>query len=529
MGNQYYDGDLSITDMTNPSGDPKAAVTTQATPTKNIPEWQLNSSKYPSDFILNLHTIYGDNELDKRTLKQLKRTWKKNPNFIINAALQKKNAANDAALQEATAQAQQNMKNITSKYWDDVYAMEDASAAQDEKDYMDAGYTYDINKGWTKPATPAPKAFNEKHWLGRAKQFGFNSIDEVKAWQQQNGLVADGMFGGNSEAKMLELQKAAENDPANNPYAGRMQGTTTRNAQQQAASNYKKPATSASSTTTNNTATSNTNSESKPGSWMRSAAKVFEGATGLGKGLNNMFNTLAEWRETGWLQRNDSRQPMYLQPGRTTANMHKNGGNINKFAGGGKQMNEQQMQEAFVQFLIQDAQAQGIDIQSEEDMKAYVQQLGKEGLAAKQQEFMQRMQGTPSRKLGGHLAYLNKLKGNCPDGEEMVYMENGGRVCHKCVKKAKDGDKAKKIDPKKNAISDFKEKRKAVNPNDTVHVGGKPKSLTNANGTRVDARFPAYTAKDYQNDKKTKDGQKRRMKADLVSSEKCGGKAKKNK
>ena len=68
MGNQYYDGDLSITDMTNPSGDPKATVATQATPTKNIPEWQLNSSKYPSDFILNLHTIYGDNELDKRTL-----------------------------------------------------------------------------------------------------------------------------------------------------------------------------------------------------------------------------------------------------------------------------------------------------------------------------------------------------------------------------------------------------------------------------------------------------------------------------
>jgi hypothetical protein len=40
---------------------------------------------------------------------------------------------------------------------------------------------------------------------------------------------------------------------------------------------------------------------------MRRAAKVFEGATGLGKGLNNMFNTLAEWREDGWLQRNGSR------------------------------------------------------------------------------------------------------------------------------------------------------------------------------------------------------------------------------
>ena len=191
-------------------------------------------------------------------------------------------------------------------------------------------------------------------------------------------------------------------------------------------------------------------------------------------------------------------------------------------------MNEQELQKAFVAFLIQDAEAQGLTIQSEEDMKNYIQQLGEEGYAAKQQEFMQKMQGTPSKKLGGHLAYLNKLKGNCPDGEEMIYMKEGGRVCPKCVKKAKGGDKAKKIDPKKDAISDFKEKRKAVNPNDTVHVGGKPKSLTNADGSRVDKRFPAYTNEDYKKDKNTKDGQKRRMKADLVSSEKCGGKTKKN-
>jgi trigger factor len=43
-------------------------------------------------------------------------------------------------------------------------------------------------------------------------------------------------------------------------------------------------------------------------------------------------------------------------------------------------------------FLIEDAAAQGMQIQSEEDLKAYAQQLGKEGLQAKYQEFMQRMQ-----------------------------------------------------------------------------------------------------------------------------------------
>ena len=508
-----------------------------------------------SAFIDNLKTIYGNANLSDQTLSQLGRTWKKNPSLITNAALQKKNAINDAALQEATTQAQQNMKNITSKYWDDVRAMEDASAAQDEKDYMDAGYTYDINKGWTKPAALAPKVFNEKHWLGRAKQFGFNSIDEVKKWQSKNGLTADGMFGGNSEAKMLELQKAAENDPANNPYVGRMQGTTTRNAQQQAASNYKKP------TINNNIFSSDT---------FNSAGKAFTGTFNNMEEFNNAFT---DWygKRNGfwqggssnegrkWDAARDNMLQQYLkfhnlnslpqqrsskfdagqeaiirskyspEEANRILGINRNGGIINKFAGGGKQMNEQQMQEAFVQFLIQDAQAQGIDIQSEEDMKAYVQQLGKEGLAAKQQEFMQRMQGTPSRKLGGHLAYLNKLKGNCPDGEEMVYMKEGGRVCSKCMKKAEKAKPGTKLE--KNAISDFKEKRK-IAPSDTVHVNGQPRSLTDSQNRPLVKGMKTYSASEYQKDMKDakkgkKDAANRVEKSDMKTAYSCGGATKK--
>lgn len=55
------------------------------------------------------------------------------------------------------------------------------------------------------PVVPTPKPFNEQHWLGIAKQYGFNSIDEVKAWQKQNGLIDDGMFGKKSLAKWNEL------------------------------------------------------------------------------------------------------------------------------------------------------------------------------------------------------------------------------------------------------------------------------------------------------------------------------------
>ena len=67
----------------------------------------------------------------------------------------------------------------------------------------------------TKAPIPKPevkteqKPINTAYWNSQANKFGFNNMDEVKAWQQQNGLVADGMFGKNSEAKWRSIQQAA--------------------------------------------------------------------------------------------------------------------------------------------------------------------------------------------------------------------------------------------------------------------------------------------------------------------------------
>ena len=58
---------------------------------------------------------------------------------------------------------------------------------------------------------------------------------------------------------------------------------------------------------------------------------------------------------------------------------------------------------------------------------------------------MQAKQGVKAR-LGAKLAYINRLKGNCPEGEELVYMKRGGRVCPVCqkkVEKAQGGEKVK--------------------------------------------------------------------------------------
>lgn len=138
----------------------------------------------------------------------------------------------------------------------------------------------------------------------------------------------------------------------------------------------------------------------------------------------------------------------------------KQGGLINKHQQGGTMANnEQELQKAFMAFLIEDAAAQGMQIQSEEDLKAYAQQLGKEGLQAKYQEFMQRMQGGVKAKLGAKLDYIRKIKGLCAEDEELVYMKKGGRVCPVCEKKKKQAMKAEEGE-KLDAVKEFKCGRK---------------------------------------------------------------------
>ena len=46
--------------------------------------------------------------------------------------------------------------------------------------------------------------------------------------------------------------------------------------------------------------------------------------------------------------------------------------------------NQEEIQKAFIAYLIQDAAKQGIQLQSEQDLQAYTQKLGKEGLKAVQ-------------------------------------------------------------------------------------------------------------------------------------------------
>lgn len=99
----------------------------------------------------------------------------------------------------------------------------------------------------------------------------------------------------------------------------------------------------------------------------------------------------------------------------------------------GGSIEQEQLQQEFIQFLIQDAIQQGVELQTEEDLQNYIMQLGEEGLKIKQQEFLTTKQ-IKHAKYGTKLEYIKKLKGQCPEGEELVYFKRGGKVCSVCQK-----------------------------------------------------------------------------------------------
>lgn len=123
--------------------------------------------------------------------------------------------------------------------------------------------------------------------------------------------------------------------------------------------------------------------------------------------------------------------------------------------GGQINMNEQQLQQAFIQFLAQKTGAR-----NQQELKAAIQQLGEEGLKQAYAEFMQMMQQqqVQAAKFGAKLNYIKSLRGQCPEGYEISYYKVGGTLCKKCMKKQqemKDGGQVPK-----NPIDEFKCGRK---------------------------------------------------------------------
>lgn len=90
--------------------------------------------------------------------------------------------------------------------------------------------------------------------------------------------------------------------------------------------------------------------------------------------------------------------------------------------------------------------------QQGDQQAAQVAQIIQEVAQQLQQEQVQ------AAKFGAKLNYIKKLRGVCPEGEELQYFNNGGNLCKKCVKKQESDEKAEQLP--QNPIDAFKCGRK---------------------------------------------------------------------
>ena len=156
----------------------------------------------------------------------------------------------------------------------------------------------------------------------------------------------------------------------------------------------------------------------------------------------------------------------------------------------------------------------------QQDPKQYAQlvQLG--------QQAQQQQQGNARvAALGAKLAYIKKLKGDCPEGEEVYYYKNGNKMmvkgCRKCAAKAQKGTEVKKT----NAVDEFKKARNEYKA-DMDKYKNDPAAQDSVRANKYnDQEVQASGKGSYKNGKWEPD----RTKYPKVKKEACGAKMKKGK
>lgn len=339
--------------------------------------------------------------------------------------------------------------------------------------YEQQGYTFD-GTNWNAPQVALK---TPKNWNQIALDNKFTGIDQVKEFQRVFGLTEDGKAGNNTLGMLADLQKRNPgmtiSELIKREISGMMDGnnavSTLEGAPQQDV-----PVTQ----------TSADPLMEKYRGWLKHdlSSNPNVKTTTYQDGTKSYLSGNFRYYNNGRVLNLQTKKmgtiaaPTGANKG-FNINWDKRGGVLNKYQQGGQMGNQEELQKAFMAFLVQDAQSQGIQIQTEEDFQSYIQQLGEEGLAAKQQEFMQKMQGGQMARLGAKLQYYKSLKGSCPEGQEMVFFKEGGRICKACQgKKMEDGGQTPK--KKKNAVEEFKSKRKHINTTDTIHHKGEVYDLT---------------------------------------------------
>lgn len=352
--------------------------------------------QFDPELMRNIKIIYGDADLDERTLRQLHQTWATNPDIIRRTAQQKMPKSQETyfdAPEMPSLPTRLELLPTAEIAQDDLRGVKDfktafrAARERGLKQFMwgNSVYTTDLGQPSSKPKQPSTIQIPQSGTQISIEAPGLIATTKGTTW----GRGIPTITGGSEQTRAKQ--------PSSKPKVNPVQATTSR---------Y----------TMGNT--------------------VQGGDVGILRGLR-LFNYLRDV----WNSRKSEAKPLTLSPGHTT-----------KFQQGGTMNNQQELQKAFVAYLIQDAQSQGVQIQSEQDLQAYAEQLGEDGIKAKYQEFMQKMQGGVMARLGAKLEYYKKLKGVCPEGEELVYFKQGGRICKACQK----AQKGTKVTKKANEVDKFK-------------------------------------------------------------------------
>lgn len=379
------------------------------------------------EFVHYVQGIYGNTDLDGKVIKQLYQTWKSNPQFIINAYNQKN-------------QVQQNKPQLASMANNNIRQINKPEVAQDDlSGITNFGNAFKI---------ASQRNLSQFKWKGtKANPSGLFAVEfatKKQSTSKPTKPTKPSPTSNNSNQSSPSstqtwsslLEKAPTLDLIESVKGKSFWDGTFFPVDKSLVKKAPSPVTNSSSTLKQDVPSSPLPRNREAESQARQSA--FERMT------------YQNWRS------NRPSENSYFRAGYNsiTPSFYQQGGTMQQQ----QSSQEQELQKAFLAYLIQDAAQQGIQLQSEQDLQAYAQQLGEEGIKAKYQEFMQKMQGGTMAKLGAKLEYIKKLKGVCPEGYEMSYYKVGGRICKTCQKmhKMEAAQKGKKL----NAVQQFKKDMK---------------------------------------------------------------------
>ena len=160
--------------------------------------------------------------------------------------------------------------------------------------------------------------------------------------------------------------------------------------------------------------------------------------------------------------------------------------NVNKFQQGGQAQKEMQIIKTIIDGINQEnpeilQQLSQLDKQQQQQVLQVISQLAQQGDASAQQAIT-KLQGGKKAKLGAKLNYVRKIKGLCPEDEELVYMKKGGRMCPVCQKKAQKAEEGDKLEKETDPVKKFKCGRK-VKKNEGGNKLKPVKQFNTPNGT----------------------------------------------